>query len=386
MLTSLSISNYRSIKDITIPLGPLNVITGANGTGKSNLYKALKLLADSANGGVIPSLVAEGGLESVYWAGPERISRAMKVGEFDVQGGQPQSTKRLKMGFAADDFGYCVSFGIPIPYNSFFSKDPEIKYEGIFTGSQPRPSSTLVERKGHVVKVKEGRQWSVINQHLPMYDSMFDQLADPTAAPEVFHVREKIRGWRFYDQFRTDADAPARTPKLGTRTLALHHDGRDLAAAIRTIMEIGDKEALQNAISDAFPNCQLSVSMSEDGLMDICFDQHGLLRPLKASELSDGTLRYILWIAALLTPRPPSLMVLNEPETSLHPDLLPALAKLIMYAADQTQVWVISHSNRLIASLNEHPECSGFELEKNMSQTEVIGQGLLDKPNWKWPD
>ena len=57
--------------------------------------------------------------------------------------------------------------------------------------------------------------------------------------------------------------------------------------------------------------------------------QHGLLRPLKAAELSDGTLRYLLWVAALLTPRPPGLLVLNEPETSLHPDLLPALGRLI---------------------------------------------------------
>ena len=57
--------------------------------------------------------------------------------------------------------------------------------------------------------------------------------------------------------------------------------------------------------------------------------QPGLLRPLKAAELSDGTLRYLLWIAALLSPRPPELLVLNEPETSLHPDLLPALARLI---------------------------------------------------------
>jgi len=57
--------------------------------------------------------------------------------------------------------------------------------------------------------------------------------------------------------------------------------------------------------------------------------QHGLLRPLEATELSDGTLRYLLWIAALLTPRPPALMVLNEPETSLHPDLLAPLGRLI---------------------------------------------------------
>ncbi|WP_425387819.1 AAA family ATPase [Edaphobacter aggregans] len=57
------------------------------------------------------------------------------------------------------------------------------------------------------------------------------------------------------------------------------------------------------------------------------------MRPLSAAELSDGTLRYLLWTAALLTPHPPALMVLNEPETSLHPDLLPALARLILAAA-----------------------------------------------------
>ena len=67
--------------------------------------------------------------------------------------------------------------------------------------------------------------------------------------------------------------------------------------------------------------------------------QHGLLRPLKAAELSDGTLRYLLWVAALLTPRPPGLLVLNEPETSLHPDLLPALARLIAHAASDRRSW-----------------------------------------------
>ncbi|RXJ73278.1 ATP-binding protein [Veronia nyctiphanis] len=386
MLTSLSISNYRSIRDITLPLGPLNVITGANGTGKSNLYKSLKLLADTAKGGVIPSLAIQGGLDSVFWAGPESFSKAMKSGEIPIEGGPRKSPARLKMGFAAEDFGYSISLGLPTPSNSYFSRDPEIKHECIFTGSQARLSAMLVERKANVVRIREGRSWSVCRQHLPMYDSMFDQVADPSAAPEVFHVREKIRGWRFYDQFRTDADAPARQPQQGTRTMALHHDGRDVAAAIRTILEIGDREALDTAIEDAFPGCRLRVSVAEEGLMDLAFEQHGLLRALKASELSDGTLRFVLWVAALLTPRPPGLMVLNEPETSLHPDLLPSLAKLIMYAANQTQVWVISHSNRLIASLNKHPECMGFELEKVLSETTIVGQGMFDRPNWKWPD
>jgi predicted ATPase len=104
------------------------------------------------------------------------------------------------------------------------------------------------------------------------------------------------------------------------------------------------------------------------------------------SELSDGTLRYVLWIAALLTPRPPSLMVLNEPETSLHADLLPALARLTIRASEKAQVWVVSHSARLIAALNQSPECHSIELEKELGETRIAGQGMLDQPAWHWPD
>ena len=111
-----------------------------------------------------------------------------------------------------------------------------------------------------------------------------------------------------------------------------------------------------------------------------------MLRPLSAAELSDGTLRYLLLVAALLTPRPPSLMVLNEPETSLHPDLLPALGRLIIAASKQTQVWVVSHASRLIAALEQHPECHSIVLDKSLGQTAIQGQGMLDAPPWHWPD
>lgn len=166
----------------------------------------------------------------------------------------------------------------------------------------------------------------------------------------------------------------------------LHNDGRDLAAAIQTIMEIGDANALRAAVDHAFPGCRLEVAVLSDGRFSLNLHQPGLLRPLSMAELSDGTLRYILWVAALLTPRPPSLMVLNEPETSLHPDLLPALAQLIAGAAKHTQVWVVSHASRLVAALNDTPDCHAIELQKNHGQTEVAGYSMLDEPLWHWPD
>lgn len=173
-------------------------------------------------------------------------------------------------------------------------------------------------------------------------------------------------------------------PQLGTRTPVLSHDGTDLAAAIQTIMEIGDERAAADAIASAFPGARLNVAKQPDGRFVIEFHQKGLLRPLSAAELSDGTLRYILWVAALLTPRPPSMMVLNEPETSLHPDLLPALAELIIKAAENTQVWIVTHSPALISGLQRGNGVKVIELQKELGQTQVAGQSPSDRPLWRW--
>jgi len=236
------------------------------------------------------------------------------------------------------------------------------------------------------VKARVDNGWLSLADHLNTFDSLFSQVADARSAPEVLALRERIRGWRFYDHFRTDREAPARQVQIGTRTPVLHHDGRDLAAALQTIREVGDSLALDAAIEDAFPGARLNIEPLPDGRLKLEFHQYGLLRPLSAAELSDGTLRYLLLIAALLTPRPPSLMVLNEPENSLHPDLLPALARLIEQASQHSQLWVVSHASRLVAALNEHPECHGVELSKELGETQIVGQGLLSTPNWHWSE
>ncbi|WP_392893258.1 AAA family ATPase [Pseudomonas migulae] len=386
MLKTLAVANYRSINKLVIPLGRLNLITGPNGSGKSNLYRALRLLAETAQGGVVNALAREGGLDSTFWAGPETITRRMRNGEVPIEATVRHGVKRLRLGFAGEDFSYAIALGLPEPSLSAFSLDPEIKKEYIWSGPFYRPASLLVERNGPMIRARDGRDWEVLAQHTPIFDSLFDQVGSLRTSPEVLQLREFIRRWRFYDHFRSDADAPVRQPQLGTRTPVLHHDGRDLAAALQTIREIGDPEALQNAISDAFPGARLNIAQLQGGRFAIEFYQEGLLRPLSAAELSDGTLRYLLLVAALLTPRPPSLMVLNEPETSLHPDLLPALARLIIRASGQCQVWVVSHARRLISALQEDPECNCIVLEKNLGQTGIVGQRMLDEPAWYWPD
>jgi len=385
VLSALAIAGYRSLRELIVPLGRLNVITGANGSGKSSVYRSLRLLADTARGGVITSLAREGGLPSTLWAGPERFSRSMLSGESEVQGTRRNAPVSLRLGFAGERFSYAIDLGFPLPDSSRFVLDPVIKRECIWSGPVLRPSALLVDRQGAALRTRdETGAWQTVPQPVASFDSMMTEFADPRSAPEMIAVREQIRAWRFYDYFRTDANAPARMPQIGTHTPVLSNDGADLAAALQTIREIGDPTALDAAIDDAFPGSRLEIA-AQDGRFEVLMHQHGLLRPLKGAELSDGTLRYLLLVAALLTPRPPALLVLNEPETSLHPDLLPALARLIAQAAAHSQVLVVSHAARLIAALEREEASESLVLEKHFGATRLADADDRDMPAWKWP-
>jgi predicted ATPase len=384
MLNTLATSGYRSLRDLVLPLDRLNLVTGPNGSGKSNLYRALRLLAETAQGRVIPSLAREGGLQSTLWAGPEAFSRAMLRGDQPVQGSVRRKPVSLRLGFAGDEFSYAIDLGLPPPSKSAFGHDPEIKRECVWSGQTLRPSTVLVDRRGPLVKAREAKgEWGILTHGLASFDSMMTHCADPRFTPEVLMLREEMRAWRFYDHFRTDASAPARLPQIGTHTPILSHDGADLAAALQTIREIGEGDALDAAIEDAFPGGRVEVTHDE-GWFEVEMQQHGLLRPLKAAELSDGTLRYLLWVAALLTPRPPGLLVLNEPETSLHPDLLPALGRLIAQTAERTQIVAVSHATALIDTLQQLPQCHSITLAKHFGETRIAGENQ-HSPSWQWP-
>lgn len=393
MLRTLAIANYRSLRQLLVPLGRLTLVTGANGSGKSSVYRALRLLAETAYGGVTRSLAREGGLQSVLWAGPESISSAMRRGELPVEGTRRRHPVQLRLGFAGeapDDYGYAIDIGLPIPIpgGSLFDRDPEIKAEAVWSGPVLRPAAGLVRRHGALIETRGDKgRWSGVERLVPPYASMLAEFVDPRTAPEMLSLREQIRGWRFYDHFRSDALSPARWPQVGTRTPVLGHDGADLAAAWATIAEVGDAEALVEAVDDAFPGARVEIRVLE-GQFELLMHQPGLLRPLRAAELSDGTLRYLLWIAALFTPRPPPLLVLNEPESSLHPDLLPALARLIARAARESQVVVVSHAARLIAALEgaAPDDMRAIVLEKSLGETRILNLEDSEVPRWEWPD
>jgi len=386
-LTHLAVAGYRSLQQLTLPLGGLTLVCGANGCGKSNLYRSLGLIAAAARGDLVAALAAEGGLPAVFWAGPERTTREMHRGEQPVQGssGRRQAA-RLRLGIACETLSYAIELGYRADdQTSAFVLDPEIKREWIWAGGPFHPRSLLVQRTGAVVeRCGEGGPSRPLALEVSPHESLFTAVSDPLEAPEVFQLRNTILSWRFYDSFRTDRQAPARSGRIATRTPSLAGDGGDLAAAVQTILEIGDANAFQDAIADAFPACRLSVDIAQP-IFRLQLHQPGLLRPLEATELSDGTLRYLLLAAALFSPRLPPLLVLNEPENSLHPDLLAPLARLIAAVAERTQVWVVAHAEALVTALEKSPGCRLLRLERELGATVLPGQTVLERAAWRWP-
>jgi len=368
-ITHLAVSGYRSLRQLTVPLGPLTLVCGANGCGKSNLYRSLGLIMAAARGDLVASLAAEGGLAAAMWAGPEQSAR---------------EPARLRLGFAGPLLSYAVELGYRADdQQSAFLLDPEIKREWIWAGGPFHPRSLLVQRSGAVVE-RCGDNSQRLAVDIAPQESVLTAVSDPLEAPEIVRLRRLILSWRFYDNLRTDRQAPARMPGIATRTLAVADDGADLAAAVQTIVEIGDPEGLQAAVADAFPGCRLEVDTREP-IFRLRLRQPGLLRPLDAAELSDGTLRYLLLLAALFSPRLPPLLVLNEPETSLHPDLLAPLARLISAASERTQLWLVAHSGTLISELMALGDCNVVQLEKDQGATTLPSQSVLERAAWRWP-
>ncbi len=352
MLSSFSLRGYRSLQDFSLRLSPITVIQGTNGTGKSNIYGALQLCSKIAEGDLPRAIAAEGGTASCFWAGEPLPTEKRQRACFDLKG---------------LDFSWSLTLGL-VPTTpgdpTAFRDAPDFKSETLEANGRRYNRKTLKPRLSHT-------------------ESLLSGLRNPADHPELAATRENILSWRFYDLFRSDRDSPLRRPGPRIWSPILDSNGSNLAAALQTIFEGSFPNRLHEILAEAFPDYQLSIE-SDGGLMDIAWQAPQLKRPLRSHELSDGTLRFLALSAALLSEHPPSLLILNEPETSLNPVLYPLLSKLVGYAAGGSQILIVTHSSEFSEQLakdhNTTPNC----LTLRSNGATCLAEDLSAKAVWRF--
>ncbi len=367
-------AGYRSLRSIRMPIGALSVFLGANGVGKTNLYRALQLLQASAAGTLSQEMAAEGGMESALWAG-KRIPNDPATLTLSADFGQPRDRNfyrySLTVGLppsVTDEEGIAHARG------NAFALEAQVKEETLVFESGRR-SEKLLERRGpYLTACDEAGVRQEIDRELMASETALASVQDPSRFPDLYAIQRSMLDWRFYHDLRTDPASPIRRPCLAVTSPTLASDGANLAAVFATLVYIRNETIdLDEAIAIAFPKAKLVVSEPQRTAgFGMVFPDHPQ-RVFDASELSDGTLRYLSLAGALLGLRLPAFIALNEPEASLHPDLLDPLARLIVRAAERTQIWLVTHSQTLADAIAKHGKTKPRIVIKRKGETWIEG-------------
>ena len=370
-LREFSASHYRSLERITFPVTDLDVFVGPNGAGKTNLYRALELVRASAANTLGADLAREG-LAEAFWAGdrsrgPVRIVLSAALEDSTRQPPRPTYDYQVCVGFPPKAPGSKAASGA-------FEAEPDIKEESL-TLSTGQRRVRLFERKGRRLMARDdaGRPTDVEIDLLGS-ETVLGRLEDPSRYPALDLVRRTLLGWRFYHDLRTDAASPMRRPCVAVASPTLASDGANLAAVFATLAFIReDTFELDAAIEQAFPGARLIASQDGNSAsFGMAFPDFPS-RLFSAAELSDGTLRFLALAGALLAYRLPPFVAFNEPESSLHPDLLEPLASLLVQASRRAQIWLVTHSERLAAAVAASGEGRIRVVRKSGGATSIEG-------------
>lgn len=381
-VSAISAAGYRSIRSIRFPVGRLSVFVGANGVGKTNLYRALQLIQSAAAGTLSHELASEGGMESALWAGERRKNDPARIvlrADFGDDGDDANYDYGIDIGLPPS---YEIDIGVRLPTAAAFVFEPQVKEETLTLRHKKRRIKVL-ERKGPSIMARDidGARVALASE-LMASETALGSVADAARFPDIDTIRRTILDWRFYHALRTDAAAPLRRPCLAVTSPTLASDGANLAAVFATLVHIRQDTAdLDRAIGDAFPGAKLIVPIpGQTASFGLTFPDYPK-RVFQAHELSDGTLRYLALAGVLLAYRLPAFVALNEPETSLHSDLLDPLARLIVKAAERTQIWLVTHSQRLAEAIEREGGISPRKVTKQDGATWIEGLKLTGEFN-----
>lgn len=346
-IKKVKVQNYKNLHDVDLNLQPLNILIGPNGSGKSNFLSLFALLcAGAKEDGLSIAIRQQGGIDDLLWRGRSNRADSLSI-ELDFE-----SLRQTKPSKRDEETYYKVRLSRQA--NTFVVDSEELM--------QPKDSASdshlytyLKARTGNVTFL---RSLESFEDDLKSYNSqefIVSQIRDKERYPLLDEVRQLLSGWIAFRGFGENAIANIREPQPldVTYPIRLHPDGKNLVSVLHSLSNNArfdqNYDRLQHIMKTAFPDFKKFDFQQPEGsrLMALHWRmQNGT--DFAAYSLSDGMIRFLGLVTLLLSPEPPSLITIDEPEIGLHPKLIPLLLELLRYASERTQIIVTTHSPLLL--------------------------------------
>jgi predicted ATPase len=337
VIKTLTVENYKSLKNLRIPLNPLTVLVGPNAAGKSNILDCLAFIADVIRDGTIRNaLVTRGGFGDIVWGGdPNRSVEISLAGRLD--------TGKNKL------FEYSINIGGP---NLIIQEE-----SGFLPGS--KDEKFTFHRDGNTLKYNDSTS--------SVSDGMVISISQLS---EANTLREKIINWSFFD-FQLSQMKSYQPVAKQTR---LNSDGSNVATVLHWIHSEEPEvfHRVEELLKVAIPEVDRLLSpLTPNGRTYIAWRETNFTNRIPAWNMSEGSVRLVAVLVALLAPEPPSLVTFENPEVHLHPLQMEYLADILKEASQRTQILITTHSPYL---LNYLP------LESVLVVKKQAGQTLVERP------
>jgi len=363
-IRSLKLQGYRPFRDFTTHLSELEIIVGANGSGKSSLFEFLKFLRDGVYQEIPPEIVAGSiGQQIFHRPGPDRFQWSI-----EIQLLQPKYSTLPEE--ATDLFSHTVDYqgAVRGPVGRtrvWFEKvHPPQAERGVFF-------MDIQEGEGRV-QDPEGGQFARQELYLKPNRLSLGVMTSPSLAT-LYYLREFIANWRFYSAFNINNQVRKSVPT--EQEPVLREDGGNLSAVLFYLMTEHPLvfDELKTHLRSAVPGFRNLIVKARGGPGEVIafWQEEGVDDELSLADLSDGILRFLCWATLCLVPNPPTLICIDEPDQGVHPRTLPILAGLFEKASTRTQLLLATHASYFLTQ---------FDISRIAVMKKVDGESQYLKP------